>query len=336
MVNLAKDEKVIFLPTAAFLSDDESHWHVPVHGWVFEPDESRFRKGLIENLIKQKYGLSVDAESQVYFDSRIGYFLVDNKRGKRLDITIGDKSYRLNESKPNGHFHTELMIPVHDVAKNQSSEKLHFNLVLEKDDHRIFYGYAHLVEKKGLSIISDIDDTVKYSFVNDRRKLVESSLFNKFDAVDGMASFYQRLAKKKSVQFHFVSSSPWHLYPSLSEFFEASGFPSATFSLKTVRLKDKTFLDLFKKGTETKPEQIEPLLKRYPARQFILIGDSGEQDPEVYAQIANRYGDQIVKILIRNVQSSSATDHIQAVFSKLESSKWQLFNSVEDIRLDEY
>ena len=117
MADLAKDEQVIFFPTAAFMNDGQSHWHIPIHGWVFEPAKSRFRKRGIAKLIERKYGLSVTQESQPYFDSRVGYFLVDNERGKRLDIIIGNHSYSLNKSKPNGHFHTELIIPVHEVEE---------------------------------------------------------------------------------------------------------------------------------------------------------------------------------------------------------------------------
>ena len=50
---------------------------------------------------------------------------------------------------------------------------------------------------------------------------------------------------------------------------------------------------------------VNKLLRRYPKRKFILIGDSGEKDPEVYLQIARNRPDQVVQILIREVYTGS-------------------------------
>lgn len=93
---------------------------------------------------------------------------------------------------------------------------------------------------------------------------------------------------------------------------------------------------MFKKGTETKHLQIEPILQRYPDRRFILIGDSGEQDPEVYGDIARRYAAQIHRILIRNADNSTADDkRYNITFKNIARNKWQLFNHPEQIRLDD-
>ncbi|MGB7326045.1 MAG: App1 family protein [Rubripirellula sp.] len=61
-----------------------------------------------------------------------------------------------------------------------------------------------------------------------------------------------------------------------------AGFPEGTFHLKQFRLKDSSVLDLLSSQQETKRSAIVPILEAFPQRQFILIGDSGEQDPEIY------------------------------------------------------
>jgi phosphatidate phosphatase APP1 len=133
-----------------------------------------------------------------------------------------------------------------------------------------------------------------------------------------------------------VSSSPWQLYSPLQEFVRDAGFPWATMSLKEVRFRDETLLNLFKKGTDTKPAQIEPILQHYPHRQFILIGDSGEEDPEVYGDITRRYPSQICRILIRNVDGSvTDNDRYKKAFENVAQSKWQLFNDPEQIEVNE-
>lgn len=108
-----------------------------------------------------------------------------------------------------------------------------------------------------------------------------------------------------------------------------AGFPWATLSLKNVRFRDETLLNLFKSGTETKPRQIEAILNRYPQRQFLLIGDNGEQDPEVYGNIERRYPEQITQILIRNVADERRNEsRYTTAFRKGASNKWQFFNEV--------
>ena len=101
-----------------------------------------------------------------------------------------------------------------------------------------------------------------------------------------------------------------------------------------MRVKDETLFSLFRKGTETKPAQIEPILKRFPHRRFVLVGDSGEQDPEVYAALLKEYPAQIARIYIRNVDDSAPTDaRFEAVFESIDAGKWSLFTDPAELEL---
>ena len=101
-----------------------------------------------------------------------------------------------------------------------------------------------------------------------------------------------------------------------------------------VRFRDETLVDLFKKGTETKPAAIEKILDRYPDREFVLVGDSGEQDPEVYAYLLRNRPDQILKIYIRNVtQESADNERFATVFEDIDSDRWQLFDDPKTLTL---
>jgi phosphatidate phosphatase APP1 len=103
------------------------------------------------------------------------------------------------------------------------------------------------------------------------------------------------------VNFHYVSSSPWYLYTELTSFLERAGFPDFSLSLKSFRFRDESLLELFKDGEATKPGQIRQILEKFPQRQFVLIGDSGEQDPEVYSAIKLQFPEQIKGIYIRDL-----------------------------------
>ncbi|MBE7444257.1 MAG: App1 family protein [Planctomycetia bacterium] len=46
---------------------------------------------------------------------------------------------------------------------------------------------------------------------------------------------------------------------------------------------------------EQKLAQISEIMQKFPERKFILVGDSGEKDPEVYREIKKRFSDQVQK-----------------------------------------
>ena len=149
-------------------------------------------------------------------------------------------------------------------------------------------------------MISDIDDTIKISQVTQKRELLRNTFLRPFRAVVGMPALYQAWADQ-GAEFHLVSSSPWQLYEPLSGFVRAEAFPPATFHLRRIRLKDPTTLISFGAPQELKVQTISALLQRFPARRFVLVGDSGEQDPEAYGQVARQFPDQVAAIFIREV-----------------------------------
>ena len=101
-----------------------------------------------------------------------------------------------------------------------------------------------------------------------------------------MPALYNRLAvdhADEDVHFHYVSASPWQLYFSLRDFLEDfAGYPPGTYNLKTWRPSlDRNFFALVGNPYKYKMGIIEPLMKTFPNRKFIFLGDSGEKDPEV-------------------------------------------------------
>jgi len=137
-----------------------------------------------------------------------------------------------------------------------------------------------------------------------------------------------------NAKFHFVSSSPWQLWLELESFLSNVGFPQATYHLKPIRLKDRTLLDLWKNPLEAKIAVIESILDGFPQRNFILVGDSGEKDPEVYGEIARRHPNQIHGIYIRNViEVTGEEERYSLAFEGVNPSIWALFTKPEDIEL---
>jgi phosphatidate phosphatase APP1 len=326
------DERLLFFPTTATWDQQHDQWRIPIHGWIFEPEKDSISRQLAVRRLRDLLGLEQDQPSSALLTERAGWFLVDNERGKRITIRIAGRTVQLDRSDADGHFLGTVVLPADVVARHASGQLLRFEAVMRSGDRRRFSGRVHLCVPAGLSVISDIDDTIKVSEVRDKKRLLQRTFLEPFAAVPGMSEMYrQRMAQ--GVEFHYVSASPWQLYEPLSTFMSQAQFPEGTFHLKRFRLKDSSFKNLLQDPVEYKRAVIEDLFRRYPSRQFILVGDSGEHDPEVYGLVARRYPRQVVRILIRSVVSGEQkTDsRYQDAFRDLPAERWILFEDAGQV-----
>ena len=322
--NLKRDEELVFFNTTAWLNEETKEWHLPIHGWVYEPQSSWALRTFVAELLDRKYGLKADHRNREVFKKRFNLFTVDNERSKRIIIDFQGQLYELPKSAPNGQFEGIIRLPASSVTSIKQDVTT-FSAVLKDSDQREFSGSVCFVQPRGVSVISDIDDTVKLSYINDKKRMFEATFFNAFQPVKGMADLYRKWSDQ-GAKFHFVSSSPWQLYEPINEFIREHSFPWASYSLKKIRIKDETFLNLFKSGLVTKPIAIRSIMDRYPNRKFILVGDSGEQDAQAYAKIAKEYPGQIIKILIRNVHADpTLNEQYEPVFEGLGRRLWSTF-----------
>ena len=327
---VSANEHVVLFTTSSWIDSETNTCFIPINGWVYKRSERRIARAVFAELLQRKYGLVSNDDTQENFKQRIRLLTAGDERGKHIVIKLLGKRYEIAKSEANGHFATTIEVSA-TMVEDYIGGSVPFELVLRPNDNRKFEAQSLLIGEQGVSVISDIDDTVKLSYVTDHKKLFESSFFKDFVPVDGMADLYRKWYAS-GARFHYVSSSPWQLYEPLFEFMRDHGFPEATLSLKKVRFKDETFFNLFKSATKTKPSAIRAILRIYPHRQFVLLGDSGEKDAEVYAEVARQHPQQISKIYIRNIDGRPSLDtDYDAIFKDVPRSKWQTFELPAEI-----
>jgi phosphatidate phosphatase APP1 len=240
----------------------------------------------------------------------------------------------MNKSKANGHFSGIVHLTQEQISRSRNAQaggRIEFEALTK--DGRVFKGSAELMDDDGISVISDIDDTIKITEVLRRHECLRHTFLEPFKPVPGMAEAYQVWAGKPGVLFHYVSASPWQLYFPLTEFVRSNGFPEGVFELKTFRLKDRTFMSLFESPEIYKLQTIEPMFKQYPRRHFVLVGDSGERDPEAYATLARRYPAQVSHIFIRNITGEGPdAPRFQKDFAGLPDTQWTVFKDPQALR----
>jgi len=269
---LKRKETVIFFPTLARQID--TGWELEIHGWVFESENHRLLTAVFRRAIGIHEQELTDEQKPIFAD-RVRFFLVDNERRKNISIRLGNQTMRLTASAANGHFSTRLRISSEEMRDlrmmQETNTPVFFQTVSEDQQVHSYAGEVYFLGEDGLSVISDIDDTIKVSHVLDHKALLRNTFCRPFEPVTGMAGLYQSWANSAQAQFHYVSASQWQLYEPLAEFVSSNGFPAGTFHLKLFRVKDQTFFDLFRSPQRYKLRTIEPMLENFPKRRFVLI-----------------------------------------------------------------
>ncbi len=168
-------------------------------------------------------------------------------------------------------------------------------------------------------IISDIDDTILWTNVTNRLNMMlmlARSNAHTRKPFKGVAAFYRALHEGMGGEANpvfYVSSSPWHLFTPLVEFMRVQDIPPGPLMLKELAVRKVLGQG---RHREHKLDRIEDILRFYPHLQFILIGDSGEHDPEIYAEVVKRHPNSIRIIYIRNVNPDPA--RIEAIDRLIE------------------
>jgi phosphatidate phosphatase APP1 len=315
---------IVFFPTYACRTPQG--WRATVAGMVTRPlPERSRRRTLAIAVFKRLLDLEESQFDTEIFRRRAESFLFQRVAGRRLRVLLGDRSVEAGPSDRSGHFRAEFDLDDAFVAAHatrtdsEGCSWLAYSGVVDDDDSAdlaIGPGRIQLVAEAGLSVISDIDDTVKVSNVADRRELLRNTLVREFAAVPGMPEAYRRW-EQDGTSFHYVSSSPWQLSSCLCGFLAAAGLPAGSMHLKLFRLKDSTPLGRITTRKRSKRRAIEQIMDDFPRRRFVLVGDSGEKDPEVYAAVARRRPEQVAAVLIRRVPVRSAASHTSLRFEKL-------------------
>ena len=334
---LEPHESVEFYPSYGYRAASGDAWRLVIQGCAFNPKLPWFRRRPVMAMIRR--AMRVDRLAEVYFRQRMPRFLLDSGHGLEIVVRIDDRTYSAGRSDPAGLFRQEIEVSAAALQSLLDSTDavgpwIAYTAELPVGDPRKFTGKVQLVEPTGLSIVSDVDDTLKHSNVPNRRDLFRNTFLREFSPIDGMAQLYQECARRGAV-FHFVSGSPWQLYDPLSEFFRQHGFPAGSFHLKPFRIRDSARKMRRSPQLAHKRSAMEPILNAFPRRKFLLIGDSGEQDPLIYGGFLRERPDQIAGVFIRAVGDAVTPDpRLESAFEGCPADRWRVYRAPDEIRED--
>lgn len=311
-------EQVVFYPTYGFRQGTD--WIISVRAKVQEPrDVTAAFNTFLSRLPKR------DDSETGRFKSRVADFLADDESGEDVRVRfendpeqrayrITDAAGRFPQTNANGIVEGSLRLPdavAQGLLTQQRSTQGWLSYRAISDEHT-GTGRVRLIGPTGVSVISDIDDTIKVTEIPAGGSIVALNTFYRdFAPTTELSARYKALG---DAAFHYVSGGPWQLYGPVSTFLIGGGrFPEGTFHMKSltggIRTPITSLEDLSRfalpGGTfEHKISQITTLMERFPGRRFVLIGDSGEQDPEIYREVQSRFGTQVQEIVIRDLTNA--------------------------------
>ncbi|MDQ0632530.1 phosphatidate phosphatase APP1 [Arthrobacter pascens] len=156
-------------------------------------------------------------------------------------------------------------------------------------------------------IVSDIDDTVMVTALP--RPFL--ALWNTFVlserarmATPGMAVLLDRLTiEHPDAPVIYLSTGPWNAAPTLARFLNRNMYPAGALLLTDWGLTQDRW---FRSGREHKHLNLERLAKEFPDMRWLLIGDNGQHDEQIYSGFAQEHADKVAAIAIRQLSISES------------------------------
>ncbi|NNJ24420.1 App1 family protein [Alienimonas chondri] len=223
--------------------------------------------------------------------------------------------YRFAEALPDGAFHTAtLSLPPQAIRQAGPVQATSFNLVPSATAQ--------------FGVISDMDDTVIRSYASNFWKIARLTLLKNARTrlpFEGVSAFYNALAAGTHSDWaesptsrdpdidpvvppnpiYYVSSSAWNLYELFRVFLRVNGLPDGPILLRDLGIDANQFIA---GGHGHKLEKIERIFASTGDLPFVLIGDSGQDDPKLYRDAVARHPGRVKAIYIRDVRDRTRFD----------------------------
>ncbi len=232
------------------------------------------------------------------------FYTFGNKLNNAGYLSFNNTKYNINTNKY-GHFEICVEIPTNYVDDHKRNNVLEFTIHnINKSQCIKFISNIINSQENTWSIISDIDDTIKDSNVLNKLELIQNTFYREFRPNKDMLHKFNELKTKYNiVNYHYVSASLWQLYEHLHDFV-LKYYPDGTFYLRSVDIDNlDTLIDfVLSRTVEYKIDIISHIIEMDKTKKYILIGDDGEHDPEIYVALYNKYPEYVNLIIIRSVR----------------------------------
>ena len=248
--------------------------------------------------------------SDPHFRRMVGQFFSDSEGLERVRLRLGGRELELPRGDDGGVFSLEVPLRADELARLQAGGSLAVQTIATAKTPASVQAPVVWLGDEGLTVITDVDDTIKVTEVGHPPARDRNTFVRPFVAVPGMPDLYRHWSERldSRLHFHVVSAGPWQMLAPLQAFAAEAGFPPFTWQMRSMKITNAESLaeiwdrkQGLRRAEQHKVDRIAEFLRAFPRRRVILVGDSGERDPEAYARVAQRFAAQVAWILIRDV-----------------------------------
>jgi len=181
-----------------------------------------------------------------------------------------------------------------------------------------------------VAIVSDLDDTVVETGATDKLRMARTVFLNNSRTrtpFPGVSAFYRALeigpagGERPRNPIFYVSSSPWNIYDLFVDFMKHQEIPRGPIFLRDFGLTPD--LSYGASHEDHKLARIRQLMADFPDLPFVLIGDSGQRDPEVYAEVIEGLGEaaaeRVRAVYLRDVSDDPRDGEVRNLIAEAEN-----------------
>lgn len=282
----------------------------------------------LKGRVLQDEGISLQEEDDPFWKNLLNMyrrFETDEVPGAHLEIQVGEQQQR-TITNSEGFFDAIVEFP-DKLDSDCLWHPITLQLLTDDPEERCWaVGEAIVVgDRAEFGVISDIDDTIMHTAATDLLKMITIAYLGNErtrNPFEGVSEFYHALQQGSTGQagnpIFYVSSSAWNMYDLFAKFMEFNDVPKGPLFLREIELDLVNLLSFDHRAH--KREHIDPIMHQFPDLPFILIGDTGQKDAEIYAQLVEDYPGRIQAVYLRDVTAHDRdrTQQIAAIGEQLQ------------------
>jgi len=275
-------------------------WHIDTYRGMVDADGRCWLSGRV---LARPVAGSPGEHARWWDNLRNAYWRYDAESmpGVSVDVSFrGQKATVATDAE--GYYEVQLV-----AGKAECKDLWEHAQVQRSDGGTVFEQDVQCVtDKAKFGVISDIDDTVLESNVSNWQGALANVLLRNARTrkpLEGVAKLYQAFQKGRDGSgpnpIFYVSAGPWNMYDLLVDFMRFNDIPDGPIQLRDVDLNAASLLH--HAGPKSKLGRIEQIIARYPGLAWVLVGDSGQIDAELYAQTVEKFPGRILAVYIRDI-----------------------------------
>ena len=293
-------------------------------------------KARVSGRVLRREKRQLNQPSTIWHNIKASYlrFETDEVTDVAVNMTLDGEEFKTVTDKE-GYFH------FNDISIRVDTDPANTTVTLSVDDDSAecepTRGTIQCISSKAAyGVISDIDDTIMLTQATSILKMMRQTLLGSPQsrlAFHGVAELYGAFHQNTNPIF-YVSSSPWNLYEFLAEFMIVNQIVPGPMHLRDFGIDKNKFIAGPHK--DHKLGSIQTILDKTGEMPFVLIGDSGQKDPEIYHEVTQRYPDRVRAIYIRDVSDSFRNRAIQRLSEELAKENIDLLLAPDSLSIAQH